>query len=428
MTPLVYSGETAFCLTMIIYLFAAFVGAVCFAMSLSYRLKLQFVLPEVGVSAAALMLFCVFADGIAIRRFGADPGEYAGSPCFMPLWSVVLIGLTLFTLAAAWLVLVVKKRLSGLTAMSVKEAIAALPTALCFYDETGRLLLLNDRIERDCREITGEPLYDGNAFWAAISGEEKNGIGITRSEGSVIVENRDGRAVCYKRIAHDFGGKTVYELSGTDISREFALKKETEQKNENLRKMNLRLRKYGEIVAEVTKERETLAARVKVHANLGSLILRTKKSLARGETDRETLVSEWNDVTSLIFASGEEEDKFAGSGQNGFERGRAHFLRRKTPPKRFCRRKNIRRGGVRVRGKHRSPRRRHRTLRKNDGQRNRTFGLYRRQRQKNDRRNNRGRRTFVAQNDDRKRRRTNGRFGRAAIYAYDNDPQGEPHE
>ena len=331
MTPLVYSGETAFCLTMIIYLFAAFVGVVCFAMSLSYKLKLQFVLPEVGVSAASLMLFCVFADGIAIRRFGADPGEYAGSPCFMPLWSVILIGLTLFTLAAAWLVLVVKKRLSGLTAMSVKEAIAALPTGVCFYDETGRLLLLNDRIERDCREITGEPLYDGNAFWAAISGEEKNGVKITRGEGSVIVENRDGRAVCYKRIAHDFGGKTVYELSGTDISREFALKKETEQKNENLRKMNLRLRKYGEIVAEVTKERETLAARVKVHANLGSLILRTKKSLARGGTDRETLVSEWNDVTSLIFASGEEEDKFAEADKTASSVGVRIFYDGKRP-------------------------------------------------------------------------------------------------
>lgn len=89
---------------------------------------------------------------------------------------------------------------------------------------------------------------------------------------------------------HDFDGKTVYELSGTDITKELALKKETEQKNENLRKMNLRLRKYGEIVAEVTKDRETLAARVKVHSNLGSLILRTKRHLRKASTTEKRLL------------------------------------------------------------------------------------------------------------------------------------------
>ena len=126
---------------------------------------------------------------------------------------------------------------------------------------------------------------------------------------------------------------TVYELSGTDITKELALKKETEQKNENLRKMNLRLRKYGEIVAEVTKDRETLAARVKVHSNLGSLILRTKKALTQGEYDRESLIAEWNGLTSLIFASDEEEDKFAEADKTASSVGVRIFYDGKRPVK-----------------------------------------------------------------------------------------------
>lgn len=119
----------------------------------------------------------------------------------------------------------------------------------------------------------------------------------------------DGRASCYKRIIHSLNGKTVYELSCSDISREFALKKKVEEQNEELRKMNVRLRKYGETVTEVTKERETLAARVKVHDGMGSLILKTKRALLQGEGDKEALIREWNGVVSFVFSPETEEDR-----------------------------------------------------------------------------------------------------------------------
>lgn len=334
MTPLVYSGETLFCFTLLAYLLAAFIGTVCFAMSISYRLKPWFVLPEVLISVVAVVLFCYLADGIRIRYFAENPSDFAGSLCFMPVLSAAAIAAVLLALATIWLVLVIKKRMSSLTAMSVKDALAVLSSGLCFYDETGRVLLLNEQIDKDCKEITGESLYDGKAFWVNMCGEKLNdGITVTRSEGTVIVERADGRAACYKRILHDFGGKLVYEISGTDITRELALKKEIEQKNENLHKMNLRLRKYGEIVAEVTKERETLAVRVKVHGNLGSLILRTKKALTQGEYDRKSLILEWTDIMSIIFASDGEEDKFAEADKTAASVGVRIFYAGNRPPK-----------------------------------------------------------------------------------------------
>lgn len=334
MTPLVYANETVFCFTMIAYLLAAIVGIVCFAMSVSYKLKPQYVLPEIIVSAAAVLLFCYLSDAVRIRYFGANPSDFSGSPCFMPLWSVILIAAILIALVVLWLVLVVKKRLSSLTAMSVKEAIAELPVGLCFYDETGRILLLNEQVANDCKELTGEPLYDGNAFWYSVAeGKVADGVTVTQSEGALIVERADGRVTLCKRIAHDMDGKTVCELCGTDISREFALKKEIEQKNENLRKMNLRLRKYGGIVAEVTREKEVLGARIKVHGNLGSIILRTKKALAQGEYDRTLLISEWNDILSLIFAPDDEQDKFAEADRTAASVGVRIFYDGKRPKK-----------------------------------------------------------------------------------------------
>ena len=95
--------------------------------------------------------------------------------------------------------------------MSVKESVEALPVGLCFYDETGRILLLNEQVANDCKELTGTPLYDGNVFWSSVS-EEKvaDGITVSQNEGSLIVERADGRVTLCKRIVHDMGGKRVY--------------------------------------------------------------------------------------------------------------------------------------------------------------------------------------------------------------------------
>ena len=228
----------------------------------------------------------------------------------MPAWCVVTAAFLLLASVCLCLALVIKKRLSSLTAMSVKDAISVLPAGLCFYDETGRLLLTNGKIGDECREITGMPLSDGAAFWSAMcEGKVADGIVCSREGDSVLVEKKDGRACCYKRINHILDGKTVYELSGSDISREFALKKKVEEQNEELRKMNVRLRKYGETVTEVTKERETLAARVKVHDGMGSLILKTKRAILQEECDKDALIREWNGVVSLVSSPETEEDR-----------------------------------------------------------------------------------------------------------------------
>lgn len=335
MTPFVYENEIIFCFTMISYIVAMVIGVICFAMSIFYKLKLRYVLPELVVSLSSALLFCYLSDGIKIRYYGEDSGNLGASLCFMPTWSIIVIALILIILVTLNLILIVKKRLSTITAMSVKEAISKLPVGLCFHDETGKILLLNERVINDCMELTGEPLYDGNAFWSSVSeGKVKEDITITQSEGSLIIERIDGRVTMCKRIAHDIDGKLVYELCGIDISREFALKKEEVQKNEDLHKMKIRLLKYGEIVTEVTKEKEILAARIKVHSNLGSLIVRTKKELIKDEYDRSSLIIAWNDILSLIFApDGDLQDGFIEANKTAENVGVKIFYCGKRPKK-----------------------------------------------------------------------------------------------
>lgn len=311
MVPFVYENEILFCLAMIAYILAMVMGIICFAMSIFYKLKLQYVLPELFIIASSIFLFCYLSDGISIRYFDKDPLSIDTSLCFMPSWSVILIAVILLLFAILCLVLIIKKRLSTITAMSIKEAISKLPVGLCFFEENGRVLLLNEQISRDCIELTGEPLYDGNSFYSSVYNNKVKDSFITKSEDSLIIERNDGRVSMCKRFAHNIDGKLVYEICNMDISREFALKNELVQKNNDLQKMKTRLLKYGEIVSEVTKEKEILAARINVHSNFGSLIVKTKKELMNKEHNFSSLINAWKEIISLIFIHDDE-------GQVGF--------------------------------------------------------------------------------------------------------------
>lgn len=307
MTSFVYVDETLFCLTMVAYLLSAIMATIGFSMGVYYRLKPHYVFPELSFGIISISFFCYLTDGIRIRYFKESTEDFIGSACFWPSWAVSLIAIGLSALTILFIILIVQKRMSSLTAMSVKEAVSRLPKGLCFYDDTGRLLLINNRMEKDVRELMGESFYDGNDFWSAIKDDKLlNGVSSKQSENLYIVEHNDKTVMQFKKIDHSFNGKRVYELSVTDITLEYAVKKEIEDKNKKRKEMNKRLREYSKTVTQVIKEKEILAARIHVHNRLGSLILQTEKELMQKKPDHDSLISSWNELLSMLFLPKDE--------------------------------------------------------------------------------------------------------------------------
>ncbi|MCI7094577.1 MAG: hypothetical protein MR909_01085 [Clostridiales bacterium] len=109
MTSFVDCNEIVFRGTFVILLCAAFVGVVCFAISLSYRLKLRYVIPELLCALCAVTTFCFLSDGIRIRDFGESGTGFSGSICFCPAWCMVLTSFLLLAAVGVCLALVIKK-------------------------------------------------------------------------------------------------------------------------------------------------------------------------------------------------------------------------------------------------------------------------------------------------------------------------------
>ena len=178
--------------------------------------------------------------------------------------------------------------------MSVKESFDNLPSGICFYETSGILRLVNVKINDLCVEITGKPLLNGAEFWktlaedAPIAPNERVGTGETP-----MIKTESGKVYSFNRTEHAVDGEAVFEIVATDI--------------EELAAFNQRMREYGEKIQELTAERETLNAKIRIHDELGKLLLFTRKSLSAPMTDDEKrgMLSAWkNDVIAFGSAKG----------------------------------------------------------------------------------------------------------------------------
>lgn len=137
MIPFVDCNEAVFRGTLILLLLAAFVGVVCFAISLSYRLKLRYILPELLCTVCAVLTFCFLADGFQIRDLGKNRSDFSGSFCFLPAWCVVTAAFLLLASVCLCLALVIKSGCRLLPLCPSKTRFPYCPQGCAFTTKRG---------------------------------------------------------------------------------------------------------------------------------------------------------------------------------------------------------------------------------------------------------------------------------------------------
>ena len=110
-----------------------------------------------------------------------------------------------------------------------------------------------------------------------------------------IITLSDGNTLSFTKIEREIGGKKLYEIRATDITKQYALNLELQRNNNELRSLNTRLQEYGENVYDITREREILTAKVNIHDMLGKALLVTKRYIECKETNitKEELKELW---------------------------------------------------------------------------------------------------------------------------------------
>lgn len=162
-----------------------------------------------------------------------------------------------------------------ITNLSVKQAVDRIPFGVCYYNKMGRILLINKAMTDFCEEITGESVQNGIKTFEKIL-----------SMGTVIHLSNE-RAISVYSDKCIIDSEEVELVTAFDISEEYKKTNILMQKEEELKEINEKLTSYNKEMVSVIALREVLNAKVKIHDELGSSLLATKKYLLRGGNPEE---------------------------------------------------------------------------------------------------------------------------------------------
>ena len=238
--------------------------------------------------AFALCLGLTALDAaLLVAPLSSPPGALSPAPWTASALLLVALGIWI----SRKLFLASRRQISP---VSIKESSDHLPCALCFAWENGQPCLKNYIMDELSHLLTGEALLNANAFWETIAHEP-------------IVTLSNGQTWSFERTRMALSGQSVYQITGTNITEKARLKRELERDNLRLEAMNRRLRQYGQEVQELTREKEILRAKTRVHDEIGHVLLQTRQFLSGARGDAESICAEWRQNTHLLLGKYADE-------------------------------------------------------------------------------------------------------------------------
>ena len=213
-------------------------------------------------------------------------------------WTAAALPLTALSLFASFTLWHKSRR--QLSPVSIKESCDHLPGALCFAWENGQPCLKNLKMDELSHLLTGEALLNANVFWKTF-------------EPQPIATLENGQTWSFARVRLGMSEKTVYQITGTNITEEARLQRELEKDNLRLKDINRRLRQYGQDVQEATREKEILRAKTRVHDQIGHALLQTRQFLSDTQGDAESVCAAWRQNVRLLlgkYADDQHVDTF----------------------------------------------------------------------------------------------------------------------
>ena len=183
---------------------------------------------------------------------------------------------------------------------AIKESFDRLPTAVCFFDRSGGIVLCNRQMYRLSQYLLNSDLQYLEELQKALASPPKGIMHLASPEDTYRFP--DGLVWKFERAAvTDRYGETYMQLTAADVT---ALHRALEQLAEDNRRLEQdaeKLRRLSENVAAVAREREQLAAKSAMHDSLAACITVTKQYLAGdlGGIDADIVLREWK--KSIVF-------------------------------------------------------------------------------------------------------------------------------
>lgn len=284
------------------FLFLALVGGICLMATAYFK---RYRVPKMLISVVAVLnafIMILYAASLRSMRQNYPHSPLAEGFCQLP----VLIPILLLLLTFAYYLLVIFRELAyrktTITRSSIKEGIDKVSSGLCFYYESGRIILMNNRMNELCHSILGRDLQNANLFWQLLQDGE-TATRLTAGENPTFRLNDDSVWLFAHQIIDG-----VHQLTASDITQLQTATDELTEENKKLTAFNQRLKQYGENVDELTRTKERLEIKVRIHRELGQALLASRRFLLEENAMQPAPLDRWKQIIALLHQEAKPQE------------------------------------------------------------------------------------------------------------------------
>lgn len=185
----------------------------------------------------------------------------------------------------------------------IKESFDNMPIAVCFFDKRGVVRLINHKM----LSIGGELFDDGiQTLQELRKGLKSPKKAVLLDENIPLYRFSDGTILKFEeKIIKDEYGDTYTQVTAVDVTTLIEGQQELKRENEELSQVNAAARRLYENMAEIVRDEEILAMKMRVHDDIGHSIIMAKRALA-DNNDIEILkenAAAWENSIELLYHS-----------------------------------------------------------------------------------------------------------------------------
>lgn len=191
----------------------------------------------------------------------------------------------------------------------IKESFDNMPIAVCFFDKRGVVRLINHKM----LSIGGELFGDGiQTLWELRDGLKAPKKAALLEGGLPLYRFSNGTILKFEEtIIKDEHGDTYTQVTAVDVTTLIERQEELKRENEELTQVNAAARRLYENMAEIVRDEEILAMKMRVHDDIGHSIIMAKKALT-DDNDIELLkknAAAWENSIELLYHANTDNEQ-----------------------------------------------------------------------------------------------------------------------
>ena len=208
-----------------------------------------------------------------------------------PVWFVLSMLVILILFEIVLRVILERRIHRTLSSYSVCMGLDTLPEGVLFSERSGVPLLVNHKMREICTIAFGQPIMDYAYLKRRLAREDvKNGCRTESYRDGVFLHLPDNVVWDLREHEVSFHGVDVTELIAFDVTELYRGNEELRQRNERLAAVNAQIREYNRNLDSIVREREILAAKIRLHDDFGKALLAIKSYLRQTDGDRDALL------------------------------------------------------------------------------------------------------------------------------------------